>query len=432
MKKLHKLFCIFSIFLLIVCITFYTSRALYYKKKSKSKTNYSQVLYKRILQQENNYSLISELVKKNKYYYFTNDTKYNYLIYKGLTWRIIKFNEDETTLILDNSITSLTYNQIYNWLNETNDSNSGIFEDLLENKNSVHNLNDKKKNVHKFMHNDNDYCEYTFNKYTLLNKDDYDITGIDNSFINNNTDFWINNNEYIDILGNIKQGENNTYHGVRPIITIDSNIITKDGNGSIDSPYFIYKDEINILKDVENNSYIRYNNSLWKVISHEDNKIKIISEECIKDNEKKCINIPFSNDNNSIDKYNKKSVIYYLNNTYYKSLEHKEYIVKSKYYIGKYLDNDYKTIYDKSIELKVGLPTIADPYAFELNNIYLLTTNDNSISIYISQDEHPFETMISEKAYLRPVIYIKDNISIIEGNGTYESPYELGGIIDEK
>lgn len=430
MKKLHKYFCIFSVILLLMFITFYTIRGLYYKKKSSNNNKYSNILYNRILQQENNYSIITGLEKKSNTYYFTGKTKYNYITYKGLTWRIIKFNKNNTILILDKSITSLTYNQVYNWLNKDED-NDGIFEDLIENNISVHNLEKKNNNVDNFMHIKSKYCEYKYNKYTLLNKTDYEIIGNSDSFINNNTDFWITGKEYVDISGTINKDDNN-YHGIRPIISIDSSINIKSGNGSIDSPYLVSTVKINKLEDIENNSYLKYNNSLWKVISHEKNKIKIISEECIKDEDKKCINIPFSNDNNKINKYNKKGVIYYLNNTYYNKIKNKKYIVKSKFYIGKYINNDYKTIYTDEIELYIGLPTIADPYSLELNNTYLLTTNENNISIYISQDEHPYETMISEKAFLRPVLYLKDNISIKKGNGTYEKPYELGGIINEE
>lgn len=430
MKKLHKYFCIFSVILLLMFITFYTIRGLYYKKKSSNNNKYSNILYNRILQQENNYSIITGLEKKSNTYYFTGKTKYNYITYKGLTWRIIKFNKNNTILILDKSITSLTYNQVYNWLNKDED-NDGIFKDLIENNISVHNLEKKNNNVDNFMHIKSKYCEYKYNKYTLLNKTDYEIIGNSDSFINNNTDFWITGKEYVDISGTINKDDNN-YHGIRPIISIDSSINIKSGNGSIDSPYLVSTVKINKLKDIENNSYLKYNNSLWKVISHEKNKIKIISEECIKDEDKKCINIPFSNDNNKINKYNKKGVIYYLNNTYYNKIKNKKYIVKSKFYIGKYINNDYKTIYTDEIELYIGLPTIADPYSLELNNTYLLTTNENNISIYISQDEHPYETMISEKAFLRPVLYLKDNISIKKGNGTYEKPYELGGIINEE
>lgn len=430
MKKLHKYFCIFSVILLLMFITFYTIRGLYYKKKSSNNNKYSNILYNRILQQENNYSIITGLEKKSNTYYFTGKTKYNYITYKGLTWRIIKFNKNNTILILDKSITSLTYNQVYNWLNKDED-NDGIFKDLIENNISVHNLEKKNNNVDNFMHIKSKYCEYKYNKYTLLNKTDYEIIGNSDSFINNNTDFWITGKEYVDISGTINKDDNN-YHGIRPIISIDSSINIKSGNGSIDSPYLVSTVKINKLEDIENNSYLKYNNSLWKVISHEKNKIKIISEECIKDEDKKCINIPFSNDNNKINKYNKKGVIYYLNNAYYNKIKNKKYIVKSKFYIGKYINNDYKTIYTDEIELYIGLPTIADPYSLELNNTFLLTTNENNISIYISQDEHPYETMISEKAFLRPVLYLKDNISIKKGNGTYEKPYELGGIINEE
>ena len=90
-------------------------------------------------------------------------------------------------------------------------------------------------------------------------------------------------------------------------------------------------------------------------------------------------------------------------------------------------------IYKDSIELKIGLPTIADSYAYKLDNTFLLTTSENNdLNIFISLDNHPYETLITEKSNIRPIIYMKDNISIVDGDGTYSSPYKLGGLINEE
>ena len=436
MKLLQKVFYIFSISLLSIFIIYFGIRAIYFKIRDDKKNNYSHILYKRIIQQEENYTLISELEKINDVFYYTKKSKYNYVIYKGLTWRIIKFNETKITLILENSITNLPLDKVDNWLNDYNKKDSGIFYKLINNEINVDNSKVENIDVHNFMHIDNLYCEKIVDKITLLDIDDYNNAGGDNSYLNTNVDFWIKNKndyKYIDVTGDIENGDELEFHNVRPVITLNSTIKSSDGNGSIDDPYYIDTQKANTLRDVDNNSYIKYNDNLWKIISNDGKKIKIVSEECIKDNDNKCVNMQFSNDNNSINVYNYKSAINYLNNTYYKSLKNKKFIVEGNYYIGKYSNHDYTTIYNNRIKLKVGLLTIADPYAYELNNVFLLTTNDNSnLSIYISLDEHEFESIIYEKAYLRPTLYLKSNISIKNGKGTYSEPYELGGIVNEE
>ena len=81
----------------------------------------------------------------------------------------------------------------------------------------------------------------------------------------------------------------------------------------------------------------------------------------------------------------------------------------------------------------VGLLTMADSYAYEIDNTFILTSNINSnLSIYLAVDNRPFESLISEEANIRPVLTLKRNISITSGEGTYTSPYILGGLIDEE
>lgn len=435
MKLLKKIFYIFSISLFSVFIIYYSVRAIYYKIEDSKNTKYSTVLYKRILQQENNYTLISELEKINDDYYYTNKSKYNYIIYKGLTWRIVKFNSKNITMILDSSITNLPLDKVDYWLNYYGKKDSGIFYKLINTEINVDNSKHNDINVHNFINNEKYYCDSVIEKISLLDIDDYNNAGGENSYLNKKIDFWVKGNKeykYVDVTGEIATGDKDAFHDVRPVITINSTIKASMGNGSIDNPYYVNTKTAETTKDLSNSSYIKYNDTLWKVISNDGKKIKIVSEDCIKDKEDKCVNLQFSNDNNKINVYNYRGVMYYLNNTYYKKLKNKNYLTNGKYYIGSYTDKDYTKIYNESINLKVGLLTLADPYAYEVNNVFLLTRNRDSLSIYVTLDEHLFESIVYEKAYLRPTLYLKNNISIKEGKGTYDNPYELGGVIDEK
>ena len=342
MKNLRKIFHIISITILSIFILFFGSRAIYYKIDYKRKNKFSKVLYKRILQQERNYNLVSELIEEDGVYYFTGKAKNNYVNYKGLIWRIIKMDGKKITLILDSSISNLSYDYTYKWLNVSDSKNSGIFYNMLYDKSKSY----YKENVDNFMHNNNLTCpKYEDDRIYLLSEEDYNKTGGEKGFINNNTDFWIasQDNKYIDENGKITQEEVDYSHDVRPVIVIDGKMKSK-GLGTIDDPYAEKKDEIEHLTEVENNEYLIFNDTLWRIISKENDKIKLVSDECIKDNEKKCINIPFSDDNNEINKYNKDSVIYYLNNTYYDTFKYKDYLTKGTFYIGKVDNNELYNI----------------------------------------------------------------------------------------
>lgn len=429
MKSTKKIFNILSILLLISIFSFYSYRLIYYKINNFSKEE-TNILSKYIINQYNNYELFNEVNIINNNYYFINNSKKNYIKYKGLLWRIIKINSDKsTTIILENSINNMTYNNVMKWLNYGNEKNTGIFYNSLYNKkNEFNNNND-------YLNNKNNYLCDKLNKdrIYLLSIDDYNNVGAENSYLNNKTDFWISKeNMYISSEGNIEEDNENNYYNIRPVIILDNDIEINSGDGSIDNPYTIENKEIIILKDIEPYSYIEYNNTLWMVLEV-NNNIKLISNNCIKNKEDKCLSKLFSQKSNDINIYKKSNLLYYLNNEYYNSLNNKNYLTKGIFYTGKYKDDNYLSIYEDSIELKIGLPTIVDSYAYKIDNTFLLTTSiNNDLNIFISLDNHPYETLITEEANIRPIIYMKNNISIIDGDGTYSSPYQLGGLINEK
>lgn len=426
MKKKIAIFNIFSISLLLVFIVFYVGRILYYKYDSKNIT-YSKILSERIIQEDNDFKLIGQLKKKNNTYYFVSKSKNNYVNYKGLIWRIIKISDDGTiTIILQDSVNNMTYHNTLKWLNYYEVNNTGIFEKFLYNIN-IYNEDNNYLSKKEYLN-----CSNT-NTITLLSEEDYNIVGSNNSYISNNIDFWISSNKYIDIDGSIKLSESNEeYHNIRPVITLNNNTEISSGDGSIDNPYFIKREHANTLKDIDTGSIIKYNNELWKVIEINEDNIKILKEECLKDDNKECIEMIFQEYTNTIDIDNTESLLYYLNNIYYDSLPLKDYLTYGTLHIGKYMNNDYTSIYSDTITVNVGLPSLADIYSLQIDNTFLITSNSyNNLNIYISKNNKIYETLVNEKAYVRPILYLKKNISVT-GLGTLDSPYELGEIINEE
>lgn len=430
MKRKQTIFNILSIIFLCSIILFYVVRFVYYKNESNKDIKYSKILSERIIQEDKNFELTTELIKINKLYYFYGKSRNNYVNYKNLTWRIVKINEDKSiTLILDDSINNMPYDTVMKWLNKGNENHTGIFY------NQLYKLEDDNSLEFNYLTNTNElYCDkLNKDRIYLLTSTDYILAGAEDSYLNNKTDFWLTNNKYVENDGIIEVEKDNEYHNIRPVIILNNKTEISKGNGSIDDPYYIKRDKVESLKDINSYSYIKYNDSIWKVIDIYDNKIKIASTECIKDNDDRCISYIYSDDTNKTTLYNPDNLLYYLNTTYYYGLKNKNYLTEGIFYVGKYEKDDYLSIYKENKELMVGLVTMADSYAYDIDNTFIFTSSINSDkSIYIALDNRAFESIISEEANIRPVLNLKNNISIASGDGTYLSPYILGGLIDEE
>lgn len=432
--SLQNIFNIISILVLTILFIYFLYRFIYYKKESEKSKTYSPILAERIVEQNKELSSGKYLTKKDDIYYFNYDSNNNYLKYKGFLWRIIKINKDNTmTLIMDEPITNMSYDSIYNWLNKSKIKLSGIFESMLGN---TEYLTNTKTCIDNYDQDKDLTCNNTIkHKISILSINDYINTGADKGFINNGSEFWISNkysnneNMYVTNNGEIGIHSSNYKYGIRPTITLNNDIKIISGNGTADNPYYIEKEEFNTLKDVYPGSYISFNDSVWKVVSKAGSKIKIISTECIKDNDGECINMMFAEDSNEINT-KEKNLLNYLNTKYYKSIKNNNYITEGPFYIGNYslIENNYTTCFENTITLKIGLLSVAEPYIYEVPNTFLLTTNkENSLSIYtINKDNILYEDVINKELNIRPALYLKGSLKIIEGKGTYISPYKLG------
>ncbi len=437
---------IFNLLSILFCFSvggYYLGRLIYYKMESEKPIILKEDLKSRVLEQNDTYELRSTLVETNGVYRFVGDVDNNYVRYQGYVWRIVRINEDGSiTMVTEDTLLTLPYGNslsqyILRWLNtKEEETATGIFESGLE---EAEKLLPTTMCVNQVSTLEASGCFETDQQYKIgiLSLHDYLEANANESYLNNETEFWTSNRYdedsawFVAADGTVGKDDFKNKHGIRPVITIsgDSKII--DGIGTSESPYLLSDYQKTTLQDIYVGSYIQFQNGLWKVVSKESGKIKIVSENCIQDKNGECILKNFSEYSNSMS-LSRKELLYYLNNTYYNSLEQKEYVVSGNFYTGTYSlsTNDYRSAFAKTTSLKVGMLSIGEPFAYELENTFLLNTSSgNDMSIYsVSSNHTVYENMVTEKLNIRPALYLKSNITITSGDGDYLNPYILGGI----
>lgn len=450
--KKQLLFNCINILFIAIFGLYFLGRLIYYKIDSSKKIEHSNILSERVHQMIDPYDVNDSLVLTNGIYRYVGDVNNNYVSFMGYLWRIVKINEDNSiTMITEDSIISLPYgnsslysnSQIYQWLNLIdNNKNSGIFYNTI--KDGEEHLINTKICLDSFDDLESIGCFETDDsiKISLLSVKDYEEAGGLNSYLNTGYYFWTSNTSsdnkfwYISEEGKTGISSHNEKHGIRPVITIKPNTSVSNGTGTSDDPYLITEKSVKSTGDSYIGEYITYNNILWRIVTKENNSIKLVAEDVLKDDDGKEIERIYSNFANGFNIEEKDSLITYLNNDFYNSLNNKEYLVKGKFYTGSYdiFNNyNYQSVFFTSVQAYVGLLSISEPFSYDIVNTFTLSSNiDNELSIFIiNKDKLLFEDIVTSLHYIRPSIYIKDNIKIIGGDGSYLKPYELGGIDNE-
>ncbi len=204
-----------------------------------------------------------------------------------------------------------------------------------------------------------------------------------------------------------------------------SSIITETTNGT------------NYYQGLSDANYVLFSGNLFQIISMNDETIKLISAEPIS-------YIDYTSKNNSFEG---SSIEKWLNEYYYESLNEKskEYIVPSKYCIDT-IDMNNPTSKEctnyTTEKYNVGLVSVdefnksLDPNGYDTylqNSTFSWMSNfstDNKAlfnSIFFHYDDgnnyeeaHPVQLI-----GIRPVITIKNDVFVINGNGTSGAPYKL-------
>lgn len=389
-------------------------------------------LSKRVTAEHANQSYFKNI---NSNYYFVGNTDKNYVKYKNITWRIVKItNNNSTVLISDEPLTSLafgsnTYEEspITDWLNETNNEQSGILtnaigSDYLTNTNACIDTLDDTKNI---------TCDDIYDEYqiSLLSMFDYANAGSSDSYINNGYYTYLSNtnndNEvwYIDDEGKLNTSNGTDIYGIKPVITLNSTVELIEGEGTKDNPYQIEKENDLFA------SYVKLDNDLWRIYNIEDNNLKLVLTDYLKTDDENYQTI-YSSTTSFHNDEKVGTLAYYLNNTYFNRLNYSDQILNNYWSNGYYSSEnnfDYTEALDKEVDTEIALLSIGDINLVPSLDEFFLSTGlnnmDNKIYVY-NNDGIITDQRVTSKANVVPTISIDKNI-LTKGTGTIDDPYGM-------
>ena len=430
----QKMFCFVSILFLLGCSLFYGTRFVkLYLENEKEKVVEKNSLAKTIRENNKDNDKFKEI---NNQMYFIDDSNNNYLLFHNILFRIIRVNDDNSIVaIADNSLTSLAYGMdldytnsyVNKWLNRENDEYSGVLEkqlnlDYLQKTNTCLDKISKVDNTPCKDNNDDNY-------FSLLSTIDFVNIGGKKSYVINGEYFYLGNvndeNQvwYITDEGKLMSCNGNNIIGIRPVITIKANIDYVSGNGTLNNPYLVEKD--NSLFG----GYVKLDDTMWRIYQVNETEVRLVMDDYLKVNNQNLTYI-YSNNSSYHDDYKVNSIAYYLNHDFLNKLSYKNKIKEVLWtngYYGEENNYDYKTAIDATVNTKVALVSMADiRLNNKLNNYFTMTgTTNKGVTMYtIESKQKVYTKNIRSKANVVPAISL-DKELLVKGNGTIDSPYEM-------
>lgn len=422
MGKIEIAFTIFSLIFLIGFSCFYGYRMFYYKNKLAPKTSDGRkiVLLSNKLK-ENTVTTGDGLYDDNSIYVYKGKEVNNYIKLSNMLFRIVKINKDNTIeIVLDQEINKLMYDQekLDYKKSDLNKYLNDIFYNNIKNDSLIKSTycTDKITDANKITCNEieTDYVK-------LLSISDYLNSKNNNeSYLNNNQKTWlINNNEeniWIVNNGELSLSKSSELQKVKPVLTLDNLTEFNEGNGSLENPYTIKKDESYFA------SYIKIDNDLYRVSNQKENILKLQAENIYNEGNTK---YQFSNKSNiySIEE----GIGKYLNETIYNELSYKDILVDCETYVGSY--TSYEDVMKNKITNKVGIQSLIEPIFNEEKNNYYFSTPFENENVYIYNEEiYPVKPNIIRNINLSICV---DKTKIKDGKGTKDNPYIIESEVQE-
>ena len=416
LSKGEKAFLILSILFIIGCFAFYGYRTYYYYHLTHDVAKNITLVDK--LTSLNNIAYQNDgLYEKDGYFYYKGRDVSNYVYYSGRLFRIIDINNG-IRMIDDETLTNLvwTFNSdyqeslIYGWL-----------KDYLTTLKDYDIYLQKNKWCNEKIDIESYDCKDVLEDYVgLISVKDYLQAGAKNSYLNNNTYYWTINQDkddnplYVNNEGNInniyKKDNNYFSYGIRPVITLKEDITFISGDGSKNNPFIIEELGNALLKDNSVGSYVKYNDSSYRILKIEDDGISLIYDGTLEIEKK----------------YG--DVFKYLNSEFIKGFN-KEELVSINYGSSEYsFNNKYELKYTNNIKNYVTIPKIGDLFLNEYDNYWLNNYSDNKLGLYYIIDENKmfFSDLGSNYHNIRPVIKLNIETVITNGLGTKDNPLIIG------
>ncbi len=415
-----------------------------------------------------------------KYFSGTNDcVNFNYVWYSGKLWRITAIYPDGAMkLVTENNITSIAFNEygnvnfensyMYNWLNEEfypTLYNASEFIDTTKQWNATQTVSRSTKPAESTLVSTNvgllNSFEY-YNSYRNLNS--YSHGYLNNKYYwrllnpSNTTEVY-----RVDETGSCSGTGSVWVYGTRPSIVFKAGL-NFTGSGGVNNPYIVVGDiEIGKPNDLINTrisgEYVKLksgnNEQLFRIISVEDNKTKIIALDYANNKDRKYYDHVTGTYNlwGSGTTTGENTWYTYLNDEYLPNLKttYGELFDSNLYYLGsdgQLYDKNYKLSVcanttsgntkdcDKTNDkgfFDIGLPRYGELFAAQQSSgssnsmdMYLMNIHSGWMVWGIKPDGEAtyFERTQLEAA--RPTLHLKSTVKIKSGSGTETDPYVVG------
>ena len=422
-----NIFIIISITFLSAMVLIYGGRFIYYYKNSHVQEKVGHTLLVDVI---NSLSYNGSMIKEGDNLYYSGNILNNYLYYSNRYYRVIGVEDGNIVLVDDSITTMLPYDknfetsEINKWLNKGGEHAGIYYNSLVE---PEKHLTTTKTCLDNY-DSENITCEkYVTSDIGMLSLNQYLRANVNGNYLNQSKYYWFSNkdseehNWYIDYKNEVTITNANPIYGVRPVITLKADTIYYGGTGTLYQPYLITLedaenfDEVNI-GSIGIGSYITYSDNIWQVIDEGDDYYKLVSTESIGDR-------VFSNKSTKLNLNDNTSLIYYLNNDYYETLD-KTLLKQGKINTGSY-NESYTDKYSSDERVYVSLLEVGDLFMGNADNSYTITNSEIKTAIYKVSSGRLYADLYSSENAVYPVIFIDKTAKAKSGIGTIDAPYSF-------
>lgn len=377
----------------------------------------------------------------------------NYVWYSGNLWRVVYYNNKEIKLVSNDIVTVIPRNNttdvqyknslVHKWL-------ENIFLNSLKQPSKY--LTDSDWNMTPTggasftPSNDKTYIVTskvgllnTFESFKIGGYLDKDITWLMGNPSTNSNKLWIRKGS--STTEKIYSKDN--YYNIRAAITMNPDVMVVSGNGSLETPYVLEGNSTNVAKNTLINTrysgeYVKVNGVLYRIVTTSGGLTKIIMVDTLQQTS-------IYSDNADIYNFSYTKLYSSLQDWYRSDLGASQNLIfeKGSWCLRvldnttKFLTNPLSTCERDIFTSPVGLPSIGELYTTNFdgkkNMFWTLdvpnTTEETKKIWTVVQGANASQTEkreVTSFAYVKPVMYLKNNVVITSGEGTKAKPFELG------
>ncbi len=432
-------FNVISLSIMILICLYIGGRSLYYyseqHRTQKKEEHYLGVV---LTQNQEIVSTGDGLYQNGKEYVFKGKEVANYVEYSNRLWRVLKVYEDHRVLLVADHNQSImlwgdgaTYQEsnLYTWLNTQEEiDHSGIFYASL---NQPENYLAATTWCEETMTEEDFVCqdEEKEASIALLTPKEYATALGKESFLNDGSYTWLLGSDmegaplYLSASGSVASATSYDGYGVKPVITIKSDINVTGGTGTKEDPYKIETEQGAV------GSFVKLGDDLWRIVEQQGDLYKMSLDHYLLLNGSEVYQ-NYSDQTTMFDINDRYNIGYYLNHTYLNSLSYQDALSECTFYTGEMSDEagyDYLNIYQSQVNAKVGLANLVDlKINPDLSDYFLMNMTsllgDMAWVHYANGELH--EATTSTEKHIVPIVCIhKDQLK--NGTGKIDAPYVM-------